>query len=79
MSSFYIQNNLFSEFKSVRNDLRFEACKPVYVKRVLGVYMIDLWSEISKPNLDSAGLGPAFGGDDFIRIKEVPPAAVAAR
>ena len=25
------------------------------------------------------GLGPAYGGDQFVRIKEVPPAVVAAR
>ena len=26
-----------------------------------------------------AGLGPAYGGDEFLRLKEIPPSMVAAR
>ena len=25
------------------------------------------------------GFGPAYGGDEFLRLKEIPPAVVAAR
>ena len=25
------------------------------------------------------GFGPAYGGDEFVRLKEIPPAVVAAR
>jgi hypothetical protein len=36
---------------SEKSDLRFEAGKPVFVKRDMGVYMINLYRDICKPVL----------------------------
>jgi hypothetical protein len=38
-------------FNSERSDLRFEGCAPVFVRRDMGVHMIDLQKETSKPVL----------------------------
>ncbi len=47
-SQIFLEN---MEKSSERSDLRFEAWKPVFVKRDMGVYMLDLLREICKPVL----------------------------